>query len=56
MDGRRQLPAAILGVFSLYNIIGANNDINTWLPDVIGYALSLSASPWLSGRSCHLRW
>jgi uncharacterized protein len=33
------VPAAILGVFSLYHLFGG--DINSWLPDVIGYALVL---------------
>ena len=33
------VPAAIVGVFSLYHLFGGN--INSWLPDVIGYALVL---------------
>jgi uncharacterized protein len=33
------VPAAIFGVFWLYNVFGGN--INAWLPDVIGYALVL---------------
>jgi uncharacterized protein len=33
------VPAAILGVFSLYHLFGG--DVNTWLPDVIGVALVL---------------
>ena len=49
-------PAAILGVFSLYNIIGQNNDINTWLPDVIGYALILVAIAVAVRTFVHLRW
>jgi hypothetical protein len=49
-------PAAILGVFSLYNIIGQNNDINTWLPDVIGYALILVGIAVAIRTFVHLRW
>jgi uncharacterized protein len=33
------VPAAILGVFSLYHLFGG--DINSWLPEVIGLALVL---------------
>src|SRR5437764_13739378 len=33
------VPAAILGVFSLYHLFGGN--INSWLPEVIGFALLL---------------
>ena len=33
------VPAAFLGTFTLYNLLGSN--INSWLPDVIGYALIL---------------
>lgn len=33
------VPAAIIGVFSLYHLFGG--DVNSWLPDVIGYALVL---------------
>src|SRR5438132_12734584 len=29
------VPAAFLGTFALYNLLGDN--INSWLPDVIGY-------------------
>jgi uncharacterized protein len=49
-------PAAILGVFSLYNIIGQTNDINTWLPDVIGYALLLVGIAVAIRTFVHLRW
>jgi hypothetical protein len=31
------VPAAFLGTFALYNLFGSN--IDTWLPDVIGYTL-----------------
>jgi uncharacterized protein len=31
------VPAAFLGTFALYNLFGAN--INTWLPEAIGYTL-----------------
>jgi uncharacterized membrane protein YfcA len=31
------VPAAFLGTFALYNLLGSN--IDTWLPDVIGYVL-----------------
>src|SRR4051794_32090092 len=34
-------PAAVLGVYSLYNIFGDN--VNDWLPTVIGYTLVLVA-------------
>jgi uncharacterized protein len=33
------VPAAFAGTFTLYNLLGSN--INSWLPDVIGYALIL---------------
>jgi uncharacterized membrane protein YfcA len=33
------VPAAIAGVFSLYHLFGG--DVNSWLPNVIGYALVL---------------
>ncbi len=33
------VPAAFLGTFTLYNLLGAN--IDAWLPNVIGYALIL---------------
>jgi uncharacterized membrane protein YfcA len=33
------VPAAFLGTFTLYNLLGSN--INSWLPNVIGYALIL---------------
>jgi uncharacterized membrane protein YfcA len=34
---RGSVPAAFLGTFTLYNLLGSN--IDAWLPDVIGYAL-----------------
>lgn len=49
-------PAAILGVFSLYNIIGQTSDIDTWLPDVIGYALVLVGIAVAVRTFVHLRW
>jgi uncharacterized protein len=37
--GAGSVPASILGVYSLYNLFGDN--INSWLPEVIGIALVL---------------
>ena len=49
-------PAAIVGVFSLYNIFGQTNDINSWLPNVIGYALILVGIAVAIRTFVHLRW
>src|SRR6188472_4362966 len=49
-------PAAILGVFSLYNIFGQTNNIDTWLPHVIGYALVLVGIAVAIRTFVHLRW
>ena len=37
--GAGSVPAAFLGVYSLYHWFGGN--VNSWLPDVIGYTLVL---------------